>query len=32
MMERWTDALETQIVRVTDLEYHLRNVVDALSE
>lgn len=31
-LERWTDAVETKVVRVSRLEYHLRNVIDALPE
>lgn len=31
-LERWSDAVETEVVRVSRLEYHLRNVLDALPE
>lgn len=31
-LERWTDAVETEVVRVSRLEYHLSNVIDALPE
>lgn len=31
-LERWSDAVETEVVRVSNLEYHLRNVIDALPE
>ena len=31
-LERWSDAMKTEVVRVSRLEYHLRNVIDALPE